>query len=234
MDKTFLFSRQTGSFLLFVVMFLLQGHTLTLIPFQEEQKNNKKPFVIVIDPGHGGTDPGVLTLTPSKYKHEKDLNLMISRKLTGYLRNKLENIKVVMTRNDDSYLSLEQRVKIANDTDADLFLSIHCNSNPLRMIKGTQVHVHTDAFKKSIHLAEYLDEQFEERAKRKSKGILNLKDRGHNLYVLQYTKMPSVLVEAGFISNPEEERYLNSKYGQVIMASAIFRAVRSYKKRYGK
>ena len=77
-------------------------------------------------------------------------------------------------------------------------------------------------------MSKKINKQFKDRALRPNKGIQTLNDRKHNLYVLQYTKMPAVLIETGFLSNPSEERYLNSEHGQSIIASAIFRAIRKY------
>ena len=71
------------------------------------------------------------------------------------------------------------------------------------------------------------NKEFESRARRKSRGIKTTTDRHHNLQVLYETNMPSVLVECGFLSNKSEENYLNSSYGQEILASAIFRAILS-------
>ena len=77
-------------------------------------------------------------------------------------------------------------------------------------------------------MALQIEHEFKIRAARKSKGVFSAKDRGQNLQVLQYTEMPGALVEVGFLSNPNEERYLNSEDGQAIIASAIYRAFRDY------
>ena len=88
------------------------------------QRKRTKIKLIVIDPGHGGIDPGAVGRTGL---YEKDANLSIARYLRNYIRDSLK-IKVIMTRNRDVYLSLKQRTNIANHHGADLFLSIHCNS----------------------------------------------------------------------------------------------------------
>ena len=77
-------------------------------------------------------------------------------------------------------------------------------------------------------LALRIEKEFATRGGRKSRGIMSARDRGYNLFVLQYTDMPAVLVEAGFMSNKNEEAYLNSTRGQDLIASAIFRAFRDY------
>lgn len=190
----------------------------------------KKPlFVVVIDAGHGGNDVGNECSDLKRFKQEKDLVLPIALQLGGYLENLLENVKVVYTRKNDRYVSLEQRVEIANKASADLFISIHANHNPIKSIHGSQVHIHNHDIKFSKVFAKKLLHQLSKRANRKILKLQTTADRGHNLFVLQNTKMPAALVELGFMSNAKEEVYLNSEYGQTILASAIFRAVREYR-----
>ena len=197
------------------------------------RKAPPKTITVVIDPGHGGKDPGNL---PKKkgFKQEKALNLLIAKKLGEYLTTRLKGIKVVYTRTTDKTVSLEDRAELANRIKADYFISIHCNSNPIRAVKGTRVHIHSHKFKVSQRLGKRVEQEFRTRAGRQSRGMMDARDRGYNLYVLQYTKMPGVLLELGFMSNISEEKYLNSDYGQDILASAIFRAFRAFiKKEHG-
>lgn len=184
-----------------------------------------RPVVIVIDPGHGGKDPGKARGS-KKLKHEKDLNLAISQKLGAYLQNGLPNVKLIYTRTEDQTVSLEQRTDIANRAKADFFISVHCNANPNRRIYGTRTHIHSHNFQASRELALRIEKEFRGKAGRRSGGIQSAYDRGYNLYVLQYTNMPGVLVECGFMTNPNEEKYLNSSKGQDVIASAIYRAVK--------
>ena len=190
--------------------------------------SSKVRYVLVLDPGHGGKDPGKLR-SSSKYKNEKEINLRISLLVGKYIERSLP-VKVIYTRKNDKNVSLDQRVMIANKQKADFFISIHCNSNPSKKIHGTVIHIHHHNFKVSKRLAVQIDRQFEKRARRFSRGVRDKDHRGINFQVLQYTNMPSVLVEVGFLSNSQEERYLNSNYGQDIIASAIFRAFRAFLK----
>lgn len=185
-----------------------------------------KSITIVIDAGHGGNDHGK-KIGSKKSKTEKAINLLIVNKLGQYLSQNLPYVKVIYTRKDDRYLSLIQRCTIANKNNATYFISIHCNSSSNRYVVGTETHIHTKDFKKSLKLAKFIETEFNKKAKRKSRGIKTKKDRKHNLQVLYDTNMPSVLIECGFLSNKSEEKYLNSNYGQEIIASAIFRAIRS-------
>ncbi len=184
-----------------------------------------KQVVVVIDPGHGGRDPGHLP-NNTNLLAEKDLNLRISQYLGEYIEKYLENVKVVYTRTDDSYPSLDDRVDKANNINANYFISIHCNGNEKSSVHGTETHVHTMDLKKSVSLAKSIETQFSKRAGRKSRGVKDQNDLQHSLQVLKFTNMTSVLVECGFVTNDAEAAYLNTTYGQEIIASAIFRAFR--------
>ena len=214
--------------LIFLSGFLFLASTL-LTPNSFGQK---KDIVVCIDPGHGGKDPG--KPKGSTYgKHEKDLNLAIAKQLGYYLENNMKGVKVIYTRTTDKTVSLEDRVKFANNKKADYFISIHCNSNPNKNVYGTKTHIHHHDFKASRALALRIEQEFGTKGGRNSRGIMSARDRGYNLFVLQYTDMPSVLCEVGFMSNKNEEKYLSTKRGQDLIASAIFRAFRDfYQKTY--
>lgn len=182
---------------------------------------------VMIDPGHGGTDPGHES-GDKNLLNEKDLNLKIAQKLGAYLSENLSNVSVVYTRTDDSFPSLEERVNLANTKNVDYFISIHINGSPNKNIKGTESHVHSWDSKASVKLARCFEEEFKTRAGRKSRGVKDTDDRTHSLQVLKETKMTSVLVECGFITNTSEAAYLNTSYGQDIIASALFRGLRTY------
>ncbi len=206
--------RMLSAFLLLITSFLFLG------------LNTPATITVVIDAGHGGKDPGHLSHTKN-HKTEKEINLLIAGYLGGYIENNLANIKVVYTRTDDRFLSLDERVDLANAKGADYFISIHCNGNPKTSIYGTESHVHDFSAKRSYNFAKDIEYQFSKRAGRNSRGIKNNDDRAHSIQVLKFTKMTSVLVECGFLTNNSEANYLNTTHGQEILASAIFRAFRS-------
>jgi N-acetylmuramoyl-L-alanine amidase len=229
----------------------------------------KKVSKVVIDAGHGGKDSGA----KGKLYREKDITLSVALKLGQYIEQNLPDVKVIYTRKTDVFIPLFERAEIANKNQADLFISIHCNSVPGKKtyIKGTETFVmglHTaeenlevakrenevvlleDNYKtkyggfdpnapeshiilsmfqnvfidRSILFAEKIESQFKNKANRASRGV---KQAG--FVVLKATSMPSVLVELGFLSNPEEEIYMKSEEGQNILASAIYRAFKEYK-----
>lgn len=191
-------------------------------------QDSNQPYTIVIDAGHGGKDPGNLN-SKSEFKQEKDLNLLIANKLGGYIETYLgHKFKVIYTRKTDTFIELNDRIIIANDSKADYFISVHCNSSPRAASIGTETHINDLNSKTSLELAHQIEKQFSTRAGRISRGVKMKRDRLYNLMVLQYTNMPSVLVETGFMTNEREERYLNTERGQDITASAIFRAFRDY------
>mgnify|MGYP006266644131 CR=1 FL=1 len=246
------------------------GFTLILImaSFSPVGVKDYKVNKIVIDPGHGGRDPG----THGEISREKDVALDISLKLGAIMKKYLPEVEVIYTRGGDSYPQLKERADLANKNGADLFISIHCNwiSNP--RIKGTETYVmgihmneenlnvarrensfitqeenyeenyngfdpdspesyilfslYQSAFQESsLKLANNIETQFKDRANRRSRGV-----KSAGFLVLWKTSMPSVLVETGFLSNQQEEKELNDELYQEYIASAIYRAVRDYKK----
>lgn len=145
---------------------------------------------IYIDPGHGGNDSGALGHTGLK---EKDINLKIAANIRQILQR--HEINAVLTRQNDSRVELADRVKMANDNRADYFVSIHINSasNPAATGIETYASPNSDLG---------------------TKNEINLTNRGvkHKaFFVLKNTKMPAVLVEVAFISNPKEEKLLKDQ-----------------------
>lgn len=182
-------------------------------------------ITVIIDAGHGGKDPGHLSHSKN-HKTEKEINLVIAKHVGSYIEKYLHNVKVVYSRKTDKFLSLDNRVDLANNNNADYFLSIHCNGNPKKTVYGTESHIHDFSAKQSYNFAKDIERQFSKRAGRNSRGVKNNDDRAHSIQVLKFTKMTSVLVECGFLTNATEAGYLNSKHGQEVLASAIFRAFR--------
>lgn len=232
-------------------------------PVYENAKEKYKFDTIVIDPGHGGHDPGSIGY---RNVREKDIVLDIAKKVGGYIKEKIPDVEVVYTREDDTFLELEERGRIANEAEGDLFVSIHCNSHSSRRPYGTELFflglersetalevmkrenrvvradneteqkelsqeellvyelANSSYIASSERIAGMMEHQFDERAKRRSRGV-----KQGRFVVLYHASMPAVLVETGFISNPGEARYLTSERGQIYIASAIFRAIRNYK-----
>lgn len=175
--------------------------------------------LICIDPGHGGRDPG----RAGRLALEKDLNLKLSLLVRDSLAPDFETI---MTRSSDVYVSLLERCRIANHAAADLFISLHHNGFHLPSASGFEVlHWHTSLYGR--RLAELILERFEPVSNKfgiRSRGVKPRK----NLTVLRRTMMPAVIVECGFLSNPEEELVITNKDYQAALAGIIKTALIDY------
>jgi len=185
-------------------------------------------LVLLIDAGHGGKDPGNLHQTDG-LKDEKDLNLEMALKFGSYIDEYLgHKVKIIYTRTTDVFVSLTERAEMANNSNVDYFISIHCNASENPSVQGTETHIHTTTSLTSSKLGHAVQAQFRDRAGRHSRGVKMKSDRQGNLQVLKDTKMPAILIETGFMTNPVEEAYLNSVKGQDLIASAVFRAFRDF------
>lgn len=226
---------------------------------------SKKPFLIVIDAGHGGKDDGA---TGKKKLKEKDVNLSVALKLGAQLE-KLKDVKVRYTRKTDVFVPLDDRAQFANKLNADLFISIHTNSAENKKAQGTEVYSFSPS-SSSVAMRENAVMELEENYKKKYDGFdpnstesyiqwdlfasdfgisgrskelagaiskqltkySGLNNRGIHqagFWVLKYSKMPGVLVEVGYISNLEEEKFLRKESSHEKFATAIFKAVVQYK-----
>ena len=230
-----------------------------------------KDFTLVIDPGHGGKDPGAI----GKKGKEKNINLNVALKLGNLIKENCKDVNIVYTRQKDTFVALDRRAQIANNAKADLFISIHTNSVAKgKTVRGTETYtlglhrtednlevakkensvilIESDYeqryagfnpnsaesyiifeflqdknMEKSVRLATDIQKQFRNTAKRIDKGVHQA-----GFLVLRETTMPGVLVELGYISNPDEERYLLTETGTSALAKSIYQAFLSYKKKF--
>jgi N-acetylmuramoyl-L-alanine amidase len=156
--------------------------------------------LIVIDPGHGGKDPGAIgTNTKSK---ESDLVLKTGLMLQKQLEAK--GFRTYITRDDDRYVDLYQRPNIANKLGADLFVSIHINAFSKARAQGIEVLYAEDNSRDNYGFAKIMQENLLIYLNRVDRGVVNRP----RLVVLKNTMMPAVLAELGFLTNPEEEQLL--------------------------
>jgi len=241
---------------------------------------------IIIDAGHGG--PHTSTVghfsygASGSYSYERNVTLAIALKLQKEIEKNMEGVRCVLTRSTDEDVAWERRAQIANENNGDLFISIHCNSLPDKVIHehGRRVHVPDrsgkgvlllvygfhrtkeeenaikqnilgedlgqndnqgfdpndpaaviamnsikDKYRKqSIHLADLINDEFTQHDGRHSDGVIE-----QGVLVLCHVAMPAVLVETGFINNPDDEAYLNSDSGQNEIVASIVRALENYK-----
>jgi N-acetylmuramoyl-L-alanine amidase len=226
-------------------------------------------FTIVIDPGHGGQDPG----TRGSSCREKDIVLAIGLKLGKLINERQPDVKVLFTRSTDVFIPLNQRAILANKAKANLFISIHADHAESPTVKGASTFtlgqnrtaenmaiakrensvillesdykqryegfdpnsaesyimfefMQDNYMNQSIQFASTLQEKFVAGG-RNNRGV-----RQDVFLVLRCTSMPSVLVETGFLSNPEEEAFLKSEEGQQEIASCLYRGFASFRSDY--
>jgi len=297
--------------------------SILLLSFSEKNKPVQKATIktLIVDPGHGGFDPGARGLT----SNEADVSLEVALKFGRALKEEFPELNVIYTRTTDigaggkktKKEDLYYRANLANESNGDLFISIHCNSSgkkaggwyervvtgktPIKKTvgkgkkrrtinsykytygtvyrentaHGTETYIwalsKNDAkvnsvnkieyygeidsagtmgiqlpdpsdpaekarmliyaqhfFRKSLNLADLVEKEFEASG-RLSRGVKQRNDEG--IWVLQATGMPSILVEIGFITNKEEEEYLNSERGQKEIVEDLMNAFRVYKQK---
>ena len=116
---------------------ILLAITMLNVSASDRPKSGTRVSVVVIDPGHGGRDPG----THGKSLLEKEVALRISLRLGNYIEKRMPDVKVIYTRKDDRYIDLNERAEIANRAKADLFICIHANSAPRKETHGTETYV---------------------------------------------------------------------------------------------
>lgn len=184
-------------------------------------------IVIVLDAGHGGKDPGYHS--QRKYKgEEKEINLAVVKQLGTILKQQLKSAKIIYTRQDDTFYTLDRRVEIANQNLADLFISIHCNSSSNEAFSGFRIHIHNHTLSKDSQLAKYIHKSVRQSTQRKILDIQDARDRNQNLQIIQYTEMPSLLIELGFLSNRSDEEFLHTEWGQSQLARSIALGIKNF------
>ena len=251
----------------------------SIVPYGAFAQDRLKLSTIVIDPGHGGNDPGCISL--DKKTREKDIALDIAKRLEKKIHESLPGVKVVLTRSNDTFVTLSGRADIANDINADLFISVHVNAQA----KGTSASGYSihclgqssregnDLFSKNLELCKrensviLLEDDYKTRyqgfdpSDPQSYILFSLMQNAHlehsltfaedvanamkggpisrsrgvsqdPFWVLWRTTMPSVLVEVGFMTNPNDLQTMRSPEGRDKIAANLLKAVQTFKKRY--
>jgi len=223
-------------------------------------------YTLVLDPGHGGKDPGAV----GRVSKEKDLNLKLALEVGKQIKEQYPDVKVIYTRSTDVFIPLQERADIANKANADLFISIHTNSAESRTPCGVETFIlGTEKMEKNLDVAmrenavmkleadykttyqgfdpnsidsyimfelmqnSYMDQslQFATLVQNSFVGHLNREDRGVRqaaFWVLLKTACPSILFEMGFISNPDEEKFLNQNGSIAKMAELLVKSFGQY------
>jgi N-acetylmuramoyl-L-alanine amidase len=231
---------------------------------KEQTKRHNHHFTVVIDPGHGGKDPGAVG---RKGTLEKEVVLKIARRLEQRI-NRQRDMKAILTREGDYYVSLRKRMEMARAKGADLFISIHADANPNSSLTGSSVYIlsHSGASSEAARWLAKSENSYESKlggavVKRDNKvlssllldlsqsatignslglaenvlqelsginSLLRKKVESASFVVLKSPDIPSMLVETAFISNPKEERRLNTSHYQRKLANAMFHGIRRY------
>ena len=250
-----------------------------IVPEQAAGQDRLKLSTIVIDPGHGGHDPGCISA--DRKTQEKNVALDIAQRLSRKIGESLPGVKTVLTRSDDKFVTLSGRADIANDLGADLFISIHVNAQA----KGTSANGYSihclgqssregnDLFSKNLDLIKrensviLLEDDYKTRyqgfdpSDPQSYILFSLMQNAHlenslifaeevadamkggpisrsrgvsqdPFWVLWRTTMPAVLVEVGFVTNPNDLKALRSPDDRDKIADNLLKAVKTFKKRY--
>ena len=196
----------------------------------ENGSGEKKKYIVCVDPGHGGTDPGKVGINGQL---EKDINLAIAKKLKTYLE--ASDVTVVLTRDKDMGLyssgdahkkmaDMRKRCQLIEEVKPDLVISIHQNSYHEEAIRGGQVFYYKTSVR-GKKLAQILQERFDyvlgDANKRQAKA-------NDNYYLLLHVKEPIIIAECGFLSNPEEEKQLLENTYQDKLAWGIYNGIIEY------
>ena len=169
---------------------------------------------VVIDAGHGGHDRGGI---PGQRACEKDYTLDVAKRLNALLKQ--EGIRTVMTRSDDTFIPLPTRVAIANAQHGAIFVSIHFNSAIRRGADGFETYYYSP---KAAPIAGRIQAQL-----MKCTHIENRKVKRRAFYVLRKTRVPSVLAECGFLTNPAEAARCQQPAHRQELADALANAVKA-------
>lgn len=200
--------------------------------YVQQSKVGEEKTCIVIDAGHGGTDPGKIGINGKK---EKDINLQIAKELKKKLEK--EGIEVVMTRESDEGLynsssrnkkvdDMKKRCKIIDEAKPVFTISIHQNSYPEEYVKGAQVFYYGQS-QEGKELAEILQESMVQQLDKENHRTAKANE---SYYLLKKTESPTVIVECGFLSNSEEAKLLTDKDYQKKVAEAIHTGIKKYLK----
>ena len=181
----------------------------------------KKPPIknkVVIDPGHGGTDYGAIR----ESINEKDITMDLSQRIASILKSK--GYKVAMTRTEDVYIGLQERCDFTEAENPQIFVSVHVNSAVATEPYGIETHYYHEPSKE---LAEVIQKHLVKNINTKDRGILKSK-----FYVINHTEVPAVLVETGFLSNPDERAELITEKRKQATAKAIAEGIIEYLKEH--
>ncbi|MCR8642543.1 N-acetylmuramoyl-L-alanine amidase [Paenibacillus sp. N1-5-1-14] len=176
----------------------------------------KKPYKVVIDPGHGGKDKGA---TGASGNFEKDFTLQLARKVEELAKQEPQ-IEVYLTRSEDRFISSvdRERPEIANQLGANLHISIHGNTYEDPSVSGTETYYYDED---SLFLAKIMQKHMVQTSGFRDRGV-----KKEDFFVLKDSNMPVVLLEMGYLTNPKEENEMLTEDFQHRMASSILDGIK--------
>lgn len=177
-------------------------------------KRNLNKHTVVIDAGHGGSDPGAMRNNVLEKKITLEIAQLVEKNLQA------QGATVYMTRKDDTFVSLSDRVTISNEKKPDLFVSIHINASENETVNGIETHYYKDD---SLDFAKQIHKSIMSKIDEKNRGVIKSR-----FYVVRHTTAPSVLLELGFISNEQERELMQTKKRQEAFAEAITEGIINY------
>lgn len=214
----------------------------------KEDESISDVFIVVIDPGHGGDNEGALG--PAGLK-EKDITLKISELLEEFIKER-SGAKVILTREKDEFLSIDERTYIANNSESDIFISIHTDADFDTQKKGTTVFYFDPDYKdinrilfkkrnKEIVLWDNVQLRFINESRILAEAIkksIDEQDFSENTWIkkapisiLKGARMPAIMITVGYISNPVEEMRLKDVVYLTRIAESIYMGLERYKER---
>ncbi|RFC55473.1 N-acetylmuramoyl-L-alanine amidase family protein [Brumimicrobium aurantiacum] len=186
------------------------GIALLIFTFAFSGVNDR---IIVLDIGHGEKDTG------AKHDHinEKDVVFNIAKKIKELHKSK--HTKIVLTRDSDAFVTLEERAEMINKINPEFVISLHANWHSDKNKKGTEIYISNNntEIEKSQELAKNISDSF---------GNKNITIKNANFNILTKVNSPSALIELGFLTNDEERKLLTSEKGQLEFANAILRLLK--------
>lgn len=208
---------------------------------------------VVIDPGHGGSDPGIIVATDtggSSELFEKEITLQIAKLLKTSLAQRFGRVRIVLTREGDDFVSPETRTTIANSNRADVFISLHVNNNPSVAVSGFEVYIMDygsvelpvgyESLSAQSQLLDYAQARYVRQSERLAEQIVtayknrniakNCKLKRAPLFTLKGATMPAVHVEMSYASHSQEQRLINQLEFQQVLVAAITDGIAAFKK----
>ena len=203
---------------------LIPGQELIIPGTAAEEINRPNDYTIVVDAGHGGSDPGAVTYLNSQLIKESDLVLDISNRLVSLLNEAGYN--AVSTRSGDYNVALWRRVQLAYQHHADLFVSIHVDNNPPNpVIRGSNVYISPGANWNTYQLADQIQSSLEQTTNRPSNYLGRIIRQP---FTVNMQSRPAVLVETGFLSNWSDLTSLQNPQFRYLIAQGIFNGIENW------